>query len=76
VVSVSAGVGVPDLLLGLLLDFGVAIESDDVEGTTCEGIARLPVGKPDTDPVYATALSFKLATRKERYCPTLGTWRM
>jgi hypothetical protein len=52
VVSLSAEVGVPDLLQGLEdgLEFGLEPGFDvevtsvvDEEGTTCDGMARLPV---------------------------------
>lgn len=62
VVSLSAEVGVPDLLLGiedgLELGFepGVDVEVTSVvdEGTTCDGMARfpvIPVGLLDIGPV-------------------------
>jgi hypothetical protein len=63
VVSLSAGVGGPDLLLGLEdgledglePDFDVEVTSVvDDEGTTCDGIAKfpdIPIGKPDRGPV-------------------------
>ncbi len=73
VVSVSISAGLSDGLLGLLFVLEPVFVPDDVdEGTMCDGIASGAASVEETGPTYATARSFKLATRKERYCPTLG----